>query len=62
MQLARQAARDEALRNFAHFRRPAARIGVKTGPGATQFTLIPSGPWSIAMAFVRPITAAFEVV
>src|SRR5512143_3861345 len=36
-------------------------IGVNTGPGAMQLTRTPSFAWSIAMACVRPITAAFEV-
>src|SRR5687768_12945604 len=36
-------------------------IGVKTGPGATQFTRIPSRPWSTAIARVSAMTAPFEV-
>src|SRR4051812_32421602 len=36
-------------------------IGVNTGPGAMQLTRTPSLAWSIAIAWVRPMTAAFEV-
>ncbi len=31
-------------------------------PGATAFTLMPSGPHSSAACFVSPTTAAFEAV
>ena len=36
-------------------------IGVKTGPGATQFTRMPSRPWSTAIARVSAMTAPFDV-
>src|SRR6185436_3593430 len=36
-------------------------IGVNTGPGAMQLTRTPSFAWSIAIACVRPMTAALEV-
>src|SRR3954451_24575919 len=36
-------------------------MGVNTGPGAMQLTRTPSFAWSIAMAWVRAITAPFEV-
>src|SRR5262245_25536067 len=35
-------------------------IGVYTGPGATQFTRMPSRPWSTAIARVSAITAPLD--